>query len=302
MWGEVFYWILNMSIGASITGAVIIALRKIRKIPKRLVFFLWGIPFLRMWMPVGIGSNYGLMGFLSKMGMKTVVVYEGKETISAMNAVGAAESYFPVIYKINILEHVFDAAFVVWLAGCAAFFGILILLYTVSQKELRRTLCWYDNIRLSERTESPRVYGIFRPQILLPAEFKEKEITYILAHEKAHIRRMDNLWRLLGFITACVHWFNPFSWLFLKLFLEDMEFSCDETVLKSLNEKDRRAYAEALVDCAEDVSVFASAFGGAGIRNRICRILSYKKISVFAAVCFAFLIAGVAYTLLTNGL
>lgn len=302
MQGEVFYWVLNMSIGASMTGIILMVFRKIKRLPKRLVFLLWAIPFLRMWVPVGIGSEYGLMGFLSKLGMKTVVVYEGKETLSSMNAVGMAESYFPITYKVNVLESVFHTASVVWLAGCAAFLGILIFLYIVSKKELRRTLYWRDDIWLFEMTESPRVYGIFRPRILLPAGYKEKDITYILAHEKVHIRRGDNLWRLLGFITACVHWFNPFSWIFLKLFLEDMEFSCDERVLKDLDEKERKAYAEALVDCARDVSAFASAFGGAGIRGRISRILSYKKISVFAAVCFALLGLGIAYTLLTNGL
>ncbi len=302
MWGEVFYWILNMSIGASMSGIVIIALRKMKKLPKRLIFLFWIIPFLRMWVPVGIGSKYGLMGILSQAGMKTVVVYESRETISAMNAVGAADSYFPVTYKINILENVFHWAAVVWLAGCAAFLGILSFLYASSKKELRRTIRRQDNIRLSDATKSPRVYGIFRPQILLPAGYEDKNITYILAHEKAHIRRMDNLWRLLGFITVCVHWFNPFSWLFLKLFLEDMEFSCDEMVLKDFDEKERKAYAKALVDCAEDSSVFASAFGGAGLSKRICRILSYKKVSLFAATCFALLGVVIAYMLLTNGM
>lgn len=302
MRGEVFYWVLNMSIGASMTGIVLMAFRKIKRLPKRLVFILWTIPFLRMWVPVGIGSQYGLMGLLSKIGMKTVVVYEGRETLSSMNAVGAAESYFPITYKINVLESVFNTAALIWLAGCAVFLGILIYLYTVSKKELRHTVYWRDDIWLSEMTESPRVYGIFRPRILLPSEYKEKDITYILAHEKAHIRRWDNLWRLLGFITACVHWFNPFSWIFLKLFLEDMEFSCDERVMKDLDEKGRKAYAEALLDCVQDVSVFSSAFGGVGIRGRIIRILSYKKISVFAALCFALLGLGIAYTLLTNGL
>lgn len=302
MKGEVFYWILNMSIGASVTGIVVMALRKIKRLPRRLVFLLWAIPFLRMWVPIGIGSKYGLMGLLSRMGMKTVVVYERRETISAMNMVGAAESYFPVTYKVNILENVFDAAFVVWMAGCAVFLGMLCFLYVSSLKELRHTTCRQDNILISETTESPRVYGIFRPQILLPEKYEDKDITYVLAHEKAHIRRKDNLWRLLGFITACVHWFNPFSWLFLKLFLEDMEFSCDETVLRDLDETKRRAYAGALVDCAEDISIFASAFGGAGLGKRVRRILSYKRVSLFATVCFVLLGLGIAYALLTNGM
>lgn len=299
--GEVFYWILNMSITASLTGLILLLLRKIRKIPGQLIFVLWVIPFLRMWVPVSIGSKYGLMDILSRAGIRTVMVYEGQTPITTMNSIGAADSYFPVIYKAEILSRIFGAAFVFWLIGCVAFLGILAFLYVGAIKELGNTMEWRDNIWLSERIASPAVYGIFRPRIVMPAEYKDKEATYILAHEKTHIRRLDNLWRLLGFVTACVHWFNPFSWLFLKLFLEDMELSCDERVLRGFDEKERKAYAAALVDCAEGGNALASAFGGAKIHKRIYRILSYKKISVFSGVCFAVLAAAVVWALLTNG-
>ena len=56
------------------------------------------------------------------------------------------------------------------------------------------------------------------------------------------------------------------------------------------------------MDCAEDISIFASAFWGAGLGKRVRRILSYKRVSLFAAVCFALLGLGIAYALLTNGM
>lgn len=300
--GEIFYWILNMSITASVTGLVLLLIRKIKKIPRRLIFVLWIVPFLRMWLPVSIGSRYGLMEILSRVGIKTVMVYEGRNPVTAMNSVGAADSYFPMVYKASLLSRIFNTAFAVWLMGCMVFLGILAFLYVREKGELRHTVYWRDNIRLSEQMVSPVVYGIFRPRIIVPAEYQDKEMRYILAHEKAHIRRLDNLWRLLGFVTACVHWFNPFSWLFLKLFLEDMELSCDERVLKDLDEKERKAYAAALVDCAEGGNALASAFGGAKIHKRIYRILSYKKLSVFSGVCFIALAAAIIWALLTNGI
>ena len=64
---EVFYWIFNMSITASITGVLIILVRLVKKIPRRLVVFLWGIPFLRMAIPFGLNSPYSLMTLLSKI-------------------------------------------------------------------------------------------------------------------------------------------------------------------------------------------------------------------------------------------
>lgn len=321
--GEVFYWVLNMSVTASIAGAVLLLLRKIKKLPRRLVFILWAVPFLRMWMPVSIGSRYGLMGLLARAGIRTITVYEKSETLTTMNCVGAAESYFPVVYKVNILENFFNGAFMVWLVGCVILFGILIFLYVGSKREVCRgerlelpdgglivdgkwKSCYGGRLRgnvwLSEEIESPAVYGILHPQIVIPMSYRDKELTYILAHENVHINRRDNLWRLAAFATACLHWFNPFAWLFLKLFLEDMELACDEKVLAGLGEKEKKAYAMALVECAADAPLFASAFGGAKLHKRICHILSYKKISILSALCFALLAAGIAITLLTNGI
>lgn len=321
MRGETFYWILNMSVAASLAGAVLLLLRKIKKLPRRVIFILWAVPFLRMWMPFSIGSRYGLMGFLAKAGIRTVTVYEKSETFTAMNCVGAAESYFPVVYKVNILESIFNGAFIVWLAGCVVLLCVLIFLYFGSKREACRgerfklqndgaegirDACRsgrpMEIVRFSDRVSSPAVYGIFHPIIVIPTSYRKKKLTYILAHENVHIKRCDNLWRLAAFATACLHWFNPFVWLFLKLFLEDMELSCDEKALAGLGEDEKKAYALSLVECAADTSLFASAFGGANLHKRICHILSYRRISVFSIICFTVLAAVIAYALLTNGI
>lgn len=306
--GEAFYWILNMSISASLVGAVLLLLRKIKKFPRRLIFILWAVPFLRMWMPVSIGSRYGLMGFLARAGVRTVTVYEKSEVLTTMNCVGAAESYFPVVYKINVLEKIFNGAFIVWLIGCVMFLAVLIFVYVGTKREVCRGDCFQlGKIFLSDKISSPAVYGILHPQIVIPASYhdmnhREKDLTYILAHENVHIKRHDNLWRLAAFATACLHWFNPFVWLFLKLFFEDMELACDEKVLAGLDGNEKKAYALALVECAADESLFASAFGGADLHKRVSHILSYKRVSALSMLCFAVLAAMIVYALLTNGI
>ena len=115
-----------------------------------------------------------------------------------------------------------------------------------------------------------------------------------------HIRRLDNLWRLAGFLTAAVHWFNPLSWIFLKAFLADLELACDEAVTAKYSEDERREYALDLLNCVQSKSLFVSAFGGAKVRTRIESILSYKKMTAFSAVGFGLLIIIIIYTLLTN--
>ena len=128
----------------------------------------------------------------------------------------------------------------------------------------------------------------------------EKDMEYILKHENTHIRRGDNLWRLLGFLTAAIHWFNPLSWVFLKAFLADIELACDERAIAGYGKEEQKEYARTLLACARGKSLFVSAFGGAKVRTRIENILSYKKMTAFSAAGFTVLIAVIIFTLITN--
>ena len=101
---EVFYWVFNMSIAAAITGVIVMLVRLVKKIPRRLAVFLWVIPFFRMTIPLGLSSPYSLMSLLSRITTKTIVVYQPADDVSfsMMNYVMAADSYFPITYKVNI--------------------------------------------------------------------------------------------------------------------------------------------------------------------------------------------------------
>ena len=134
----------------------------------------------------------------------------------------------------------------------------------------------------------------------MPVSYKDKDIELIILHEKTHIRRLDNLWRVLVFIIAAAHWFNPLCWVFLKLFLTDLELSCDEYVLIKLGDNRAKEYALALLEGRQSKTVFTSAFGGAKIRIRIENILSFKKMTWFSFTVFITLIVIIFYALLTN--
>lgn len=302
MLGEVFYWVFNMSIVASLMGFVVLLIGKIRKLPRRLIFILWAIPFLRLWIPVGLGSNFGLMPLISKVTSRTIVLYKGVTSLTMTNSTMAASSYFPIRYKTHLIETIFNVSSIVWIIVCLSIFITLFTIYAVTKKELRGAVHLKDNIYLSDKITSPAVYGVFRSKIILPAQYAGRDLTFVLAHENAHIRRADNLWRVVAFVTVAIHWFNPVAWVFLRNFLSDLELSCDERVLSNKGEKEKRAYALALVDSAESRNAFISAFGGAKIRMRIDNILSYRKISVLSSLCLISLAVAIAYVLLTNPL
>ena len=302
MLGQFCYWIFNMSIVASFMGLIVLLLRKIRLIPHRVSVFLWLIPFFRMCIPVGLNNPYSLMSLISKFTTRTVTVYEPGHDISfsATNTIMAADTYYPMTYKINVLEKVFAVAGTLWITGALAILIALTVIYITTRREISDSSHLKENIYLSGKVTGPAVYGIIRPRIVLPSSYKDKDLEYIVKHEKTHIRRGDNLWRILGFVTAAIHWFNPLSWIFLKVFLTDLELACDEMAMAGYEEEDRKEYARTLLSCSQSRSVMVSAFGGAKVRTRIENVLSYKKMTWFSAAVFTVLILIIIYTLITN--
>ena len=302
MLGEIFYWIFNMSIAATICMIPVLLLRLFKKIPRRIFIWLWLVPFVRMCIPVGISSKYGIMALLSKFTTKTVTIVQigDDSALTMMNHVMGANSYFPITYKVNLLEDLFKITSVIWLVAALAAILTLTIIYFVTLGEVKEAQKLKDNIYISDKVKTPAVYGIIKPQIILPIEYEESKLNYILMHESAHMKRKDNLLRLLAFVVVCIHWFNPFAWLILKLLYSDIELACDELVLSKCNEAERKEYAYTLLHTAEKTNVFAASFGGAKIKLRIENILSYKKVSLASWVAFSALLISIIYILLTN--
>lgn len=299
---EVFYWIFNMSIVAGFTTGIIALIRAVKRLPRRIAVLLWLIPALRMTVPLGLSSPYSLMSLLSRITTKTVVVLQpipGMD-FTITNITMAANSYFPVTYKTDLLYDLFAVASVVWIIVALAILLLLAVLYVTTLRELKDSKHLRENIYLSEKVTSPAVYGILRPRIILPTSWADRDLEWVLLHERTHIRRLDNLWRMLAFVLVAIHWFNPAAWILLKRLLTDMELACDEGVLARLGEDRRKAYALSLLDSKSGGNVFASAFGGAKIRTRIENILSYRKMKWISLAAFAGLTLAISYVLLTN--
>lgn len=299
-----FFWIFNMSVCGSIVGLLVLLLRKIRRIPRRAIKAFWALPLIRFCVPFGLYSGFGLgkqlEALLSKSVAAPTVFGAGYFRASAVNMTSTAQDMFPVVYKKDVFGDFFRIASLVWAVGAAAVIITLFVIYFTTKAELKDAERLNGNVFVSEKVSSAAVYGIFRPKIILPKNYKESDLSVVLEHERTHIKSGDNLFRLLAFLCAAVHWFNPLVWLFLKKFSEDVEFACDEKVLRGKSEADKKHYASTLLNCAESASLFVSAFGGAKVRVRIERILSYKKMSVLASFGLGALAVALTVLLLTN--
>ena len=300
MKSDVFYWVLNLSIHGSLVCILIWLLRLVKVIPRRAIFFLWICPALRLTIPFAPSLPWSFMGLLRGLGARTVTLpgrLSFSEQMWVANYVQAAEGYFPITYQTDALQSLFETCAMIWVIGAAACVLTGAVLYAMTRSELRGAKQLRRGIWVTEKVVSPGLVGILRPRIFVPPGMQGKLLDYVEAHELVHKKRLDNLWRCLALLICCVHWFNPFVWFSLKLFFADMELSCDERVIRKLDPRERKDYALALLSVAKGKDLFVSAFGGAKLRLRIERVLSYRKLTVGASIVFAILTAAVVLVL-----
>ena len=193
-----------------------------------------------------------------------------------------------------------DILSAVWLCGV---FGILLygLIGDIRLRSgLKEGILLRENIYLCDHVRSPFVYGLIRPCIYLPPGIGESDMECVIAHEKAHIQRKDPVWKLAAFLLLSVYWFQPLCWIAFWLFCRDIEFACDEKVIRSLGASERKAYSESLLSCSftkKSAIVYSLAFGEVGVKKRVKTILNYKKPTLAAVVLtiFGFLVIGVCF-------
>ncbi len=163
----------------------------------------------------------------------------------------------------------------------------------------------------SDKVESPFVYGIFRPRVMLPASAAyssegqgREQLRHILLHELYHIQRFDYLIKPLAFLALCVHWYNPVLWIAFRLFDKDMEMSCDEGAVNALKTGTEEDYAATLLNMASSrngiLKSCALAFRETNAGERVKHIVKYKKPGLAAGVISVILIILCVVGLLSN--
>ncbi|MGL5415123.1 MAG: M56 family metallopeptidase [Clostridium sp.] len=104
-------------------------------------------------------------------------------------------------------------------------------------------------LRVINGIPTPLVVGIFKSTIILPKyDYTKKELCLIFNHELTHVKRKDNLLKLLMIITIALHWFNPFVYILRRFFHEQCELSCDEHIIKNIKFTEVKEYALLLVN------------------------------------------------------
>ena len=237
----------------------------------------------------GIGSGQGSGGWQGGGGVRGMEGWQGledgaallsglnqKETFLARMVSGLADGG---VAGLSIFQNMVSALFLLWLLGLAA-----MLLYGLCsawrcRRLVRQAVRLKENIWECDNLPSPFVWGILRPRVYLPFRLPEKERRYILEHEQYHIQRKDFLAKLLAFALLSVYWFHPLVWLSYTLFLQDLEISCDEAVLKRLGEGIKKDYSASILAFAagKRKPALGLAFGESPSSKRIRHVLQYRQ-------------------------
>lgn len=160
-----------------------------------------------------------------------------------------------------------------------------------------------DNVWLCDAVRSPFILGIVRPKIYLPSGITREQMLCILAHEQAHVERLDHCLKPFGWLLLSVYWFHPLVWIAYMLFCRDLEFACDEKVVGGMDLDGRKAYSHALLACSLQRKMIFSyplAFGEIGVRERVKGILHYRKPAGWIAAVAVLTCAAVAVCFLTD--
>ncbi len=112
-------------------------------------------------------------------------------------------------------------------------------------------------VATSPSIRSPMVLGILRPFIVVPTDLLDRlgpgELSLVLMHELAHVRRCDNLALLLQRLIAAALFFHPAVWLGGRMLRREAERACDDLVVCSTRRPE--AYARGLTLVAEGAAL-----------------------------------------------
>jgi beta-lactamase regulating signal transducer with metallopeptidase domain len=135
-----------------------------------------------------------------------------------------------------------------------------------------------------ERVAVPTVIGVLRPMILLPATLttglSTEELSAILSHELAHIRRYDLWMNLLQRVIESLLFFHPVIWILSRRVSAEREICCDDLVVRSGHQP--MNYAGALLRMAElcagisppkSLALAATSGGLTLLEHRVMRLI-----------------------------
>ena len=311
-----FFKVLEMSLMGSVVILITILARfLLRNRSKRFIMILWAVVALRLIVPFGFESAFSIFNYLPLPTQAAPAIEEVSEAALPDNNSGAYEA--PVNYAefnnsdapaaaevpgdqvkeapsdnkavVKTLPDFKSVVAVIWFTGMVVLTTYFSIRFIDLKDKLKNAKKIDRHVYESDNVRSPFVFGLFVPKMYLPDTLDEAEREYVMAHERTHIRHGDWIKKYLGIAVLAIHWFNPLVWLAFVFFEQDIEMSCDETTISSLDAELRKAYAISIVSYAKagnnsnkkymvtPLGFSKNAFCKAEVKKRVMNIVNFKK-------------------------
>lgn len=309
---ELFLIVLNIGLTASYVILFVIFIRLLlKRAPKFISYALWIVVAFRLIVPFSLESIFSLMPRnMNNMPISHDIIYQQSPRINS--GIEIIDSFVSkslpaptVTASANPLQIYVGIGAYIWI------FGIMVLLVysfvsiLILKRRLKGAQLTEKNIFEAENLKTPFVLGLIKPKIYLPNGLNATERNYILIHEQTHINRKDHIIKMLAFLILSIHWFNPLVWVGFILMNKDMELSCDERILKKMNEEIKKPYANSLLSLATGRHILNGgplAFGEGNVKGRIKNVLNYKKPRLRIVVVSIIVVMAVGIGLIVNPL
>ncbi|GGD67176.1 M56 family metallopeptidase [Paenibacillus nasutitermitis] len=149
-------------------------------------------------------------------------------------------------------------AIVIWAVGAIIFIAWNMRMYRSFKRSILKDSRIYNTVQfpvkaiVSPNAASPMVMGLWNPILVLPdTRLGKKELAMIMSHELVHLKRGDLLIKVLLLLANAAHWFNPSVYSMIRQMNALCELSCDEAVVKGMDDESRRLYGETLLSMLE---------------------------------------------------
>ena len=304
----VFLQVLNMSITSCyVILFIIVARLLLKKAPKVFSYALWSVALFRLVCPFSFESIFSLISINTQTIPQDIMYAQTPQIHSGVTAIDQAVNNSlpaPVAFaSANPMQIWIALGEAIWLFGI-----VVLILYSIFTTvrlyaKLKSARFITDNIYELDRIKTAFVFGIINPKIYLPTDLSETERAYIIKHEQAHIKRLDHIVKPIVFLILCIHWFNPLVWIAFFLMGEDMELSCDESVIKEMGSDIKKDYSASLLSLSTGRRIIGGcplAFGENNTKGRIMNILNYKKPGFWVVILAVIAVLAISIGLMSN--
>jgi beta-lactamase regulating signal transducer with metallopeptidase domain len=135
----------------------------------------------------------------------------------------------------------------------------------------------------SRLAAAPAVIGWARPAVLLPiialTGLSDQQLEAVIAHELAHIRRLDSFVNLFQVVAETLLFYHPAVWWVNRKIRAERENCCDDAAIQACSNPAEYARALTLMEEWRSAPVLAMAANRSSLAARVLRLLGGRTIA-----------------------